>query len=76
MNSQSHWDRVYQSKPFAEVSWFESASTVSLDLIYDIAPHGGRIIDIGGGTSFLVDRLVAAGNWEVTALDVSAAAIQ
>jgi 2-polyprenyl-3-methyl-5-hydroxy-6-metoxy-1,4-benzoquinol methylase len=58
------------------VSWFEAEPATSLALIQSVAPGGGRIIDIGGGASLLVDRLVAAGNWEVTVLDISATALR
>lgn len=76
MDRRSHWENVYHTKPSTEVSWFETEPATSLALINRVAPRGGRIIDVGGGTSFLVDRLVAAGNWEVTVLDISATALQ
>lgn len=75
MDRQSHWENVYRTKPASEVSWFEAAPTVSLGLIHSVAPAGGRIIDVGGGASSLVDHLVAAGIWDVTVLDVSSAAL-
>ncbi|MGE0536559.1 MAG: trans-aconitate 2-methyltransferase [Pirellulales bacterium] len=70
-----HWDDIYRTKKATEVSWFEAEPEVSLTLLHRVAPQGGSIIDVGGGASLLVDRLVAAGNWDVTVLDVSAAAL-
>lgn len=76
MDRRSHWEHVYHTKPTTEVSWFEAEPATSLELIQSVAPGGGRIIDVGGGASLLVDRLVAAGNWEVTVLDISATAMK
>jgi 2-polyprenyl-3-methyl-5-hydroxy-6-metoxy-1,4-benzoquinol methylase len=76
MDFQHHWENVYQTKKATEVSWFEAELRTSLTLIESIAPSGGRIIDIGGGASLLVDRLVATGKWEVTVLDISATALK
>jgi len=76
LDRRSHWEHVYHTKPTTEVSWFEAEPVTSLALIQSVAPGGGRIIDVGGGASSLVDRLVAAGNWEVTVLDISATALK
>ena len=76
MDRSSHWENVYHTKSATEVSWFEAEPTTSLSLIQSAAPGGGRIIDVGGGAALLVDRLVAAGTWEVTVLDVSATALE
>ena len=72
----SHWDRVYRTRQSNEVSWFESEPQTSLDLIEFYAPSGGRIIDVGGGASFLVDRLLDTAAWEITVLDISITAIE
>lgn len=75
MDRRSHWENVYHKKPATEVSWFEAEPTISLSLIQSVAPRGGRLIDVGGA-SLLVDRLVAAGTWDVTVLHVSATALE
>ena len=59
---QAHWQNVYTTKAESEVSWFQDNPTISLELI--AATGAGReaaIIDIGGGTSRLVDVLVERG---------------
>jgi len=76
MDRRSHWETVYHTNQATEVSWFEAEPATSLALIQSVAPEGGKIIDVGGGASLLVDRLVAAGNWDVTVLDVSATALE
>ena len=44
-------------------------------MILQTLPDGGDVIDIGGGASRLVDRLLAAGMYELAVLDVSQVAI-
>jgi 2-polyprenyl-3-methyl-5-hydroxy-6-metoxy-1,4-benzoquinol methylase len=72
----SHWENVYSTKQTTEVSWFEAEPTTSLNVLDQLLPQGGRIIDVGGGASFLVDRLVEKGNWDVTVLDIASTAIK
>ncbi len=76
MDRTEHWENVYRTKKATEVSWYEADPIMSLDLIMEVveSPHG-HIIDIGGGQSFLVDRLVEAGFVDLTVLDVSQTAI-
>jgi SAM-dependent methyltransferase len=76
MGRASHWKRVYESKDDDQVSWFQPEPALSLSIIQRLLPRGGRVIDVGGGTSRLVDRLLDAGFEEVGVLDVSDPAIQ
>jgi len=71
----AHWQHVYTTKADPETSWFQEEPKPSLDLVRPLAPKGGRIIDVGGGASVLGGRLVAEG-FDVTVLDISAAAIK
>jgi hypothetical protein len=58
MQSKDHWETVYATKPPTEVSWYQSAPTLSLDLIRKLdLPADATIADIGGGASTLVDHL-------------------
>jgi SAM-dependent methyltransferase len=74
---QAHWQGVYTSKGEAEVSWFQESPAISLELIElaGVSP-ATAIIDVGGGTSRLVDTLVDRGFQAVSVLDVSAAALE
>lgn len=75
-NRSSHWDNVYATKSEAEVSWFQDSPTISIEMIRAANPgHGAAIIDIGGGTSRLVDSLLQAGYRNVAVLDLSANAL-
>ncbi|HBJ35622.1 MAG TPA: SAM-dependent methyltransferase [Planctomycetaceae bacterium] len=77
MDKVQHWEEVYQTKSPLEVSWYEPDPQQSVDLILTAAGSSrGRIIDVGGGQSFLVDRLIDAGFAHVAVLDISNAAIE
>jgi len=76
MDRTAHWETVYQTKSSTEVSWYEPDPKQSLDLILVAAgEERGRVIDVGGGQSFLVDRLLDSGFAQVAVLDISSAAI-
>jgi len=73
---KKHWEEIYQTKPLNEVSWFQPTPETSLDFFKHFeVPLDAKIIDIGGGDSFLVDHLLAMGYQDITVLDISQAAI-
>jgi ubiquinone/menaquinone biosynthesis C-methylase UbiE len=73
---QTHWQNVYQTKGERDVSWFQEVPANSLDLIRATGVDtGASIVDIGGGTSRLVDSLVDQGFHSVTILDVAEKAL-
>jgi len=73
---KNHWENIYQTKQLNEVSWYEPTPETSLDFLkqFDV-PKSAKIIDIGGGDSFLVDHLLDKGFQDITVLDISEAAI-
>lgn len=75
MSREDHWNSVYSTKAVNEVSWFEDEPQPSLDLILQTLPRGGAVVDIGSGASRLVDRLLAAGVYELAVLDISQVAV-
>lgn len=76
MDRHEHWNSIYQTKAVTDVSWFESEPQISLELINTASSSHGRVIDVGGGASRLVDRLVATGFESVTVLDISEIALE
>ena len=77
MDRTQHWENVYQTKNSTEVSWYEPDPKQSLDLILQVAGESrGRVLDVGGGQSFLVDRLLDAEFEHVAVLDISQTAIE
>jgi predicted lipoprotein with Yx(FWY)xxD motif len=76
VDERAHWETVYRTKREDEVSWYQREPTFSLELIRQAAPEqSARIIDVGGGTSTLVDALLRAGYARPSVLDLSATAL-
>jgi len=76
MSNQTHWEKVYQTKPANTVSWFQEHAERSLALIRSIsADQSASIIDVGGGASTLVDDLLTNGYENLSVLDLSSEAL-
>jgi len=72
----NRWEDVYRSKEEAETSWFEDRPQVSLDLIAETgAGKDAAIVDVGAGSSRLVDCLLEHGFRRITVLDISETAL-
>ena len=75
-DSKVHWERIYKTKTPQEVSWTENEPNMSLELISKAKLSlDAQIIDVGGGDSQLVDRLIDLGYKNLTVLDISETAI-
>ena len=73
---KKHWETIYQTKELKDVSWFQPTPETSLSFLKQFnIPTTAKIIDIGGGDSFLVDNLLDLGYQDITVLDISAMAI-
>jgi len=77
LESRRHWDQVYASRRSDEVSWHQSDPRLSLELVEatGLDLHES-IIDVGGGASLVVDRLLDRGYDHVAVLDISDNALQ
>jgi SAM-dependent methyltransferase len=76
VDRQAHWERIYRAKATTELSWYQSEAKLSLELIQGVAPRRDEpIIDVGGGTSPLVDGLLSVGYTAVTVLDLAHTAL-
>jgi len=76
MGSREHWEAVYGQKGPEQVSWYQAHLERSLRFIEAAHLAGdAAIIDVGGGTSTLVDDLLARGYLNLSVLDISAKAI-
>lgn len=72
-----HWEHIYQTKELKDVSWFQPIPETSLAFFEAFkVPTTAKVIDIGGGDSFLVDHLLQLGYQDVSVLDISANAIE
>jgi len=76
-NRAAHWNEVYATKAPNQLSWFQAEPVPSLRMIAASGVHqDAAIIDIGGGVSVLVDRLLAAGFNDVSVLDIAENALE
>ena len=55
---RTHWNTAYETKGEAGVSWYDAAASESFDRIAPLVAPGDPILDLGGGASHLVDRLL------------------
>ncbi len=77
MEAQQHWENLYQTKSHPDLSWYEADPRQSFDYVLAAAGDSrGSVIDVGGGQSYLVDRLLDAGFERVAVLDISHSAIE
>lgn len=77
MDKKSHWENVYTTKAFNQVSWYREHLDTSLKLILATgAAKDAALIDVGGGSSTLVDDLLGKGFVDVTVLDISKRALE
>jgi 2-polyprenyl-3-methyl-5-hydroxy-6-metoxy-1,4-benzoquinol methylase len=73
---KAHWEEVYSTKAAAGVSWYQSEPRLSVELIRAVAPDvRGRIIDVGGGASVLVDQLLDLPFERIAVLDIAKTAL-
>jgi ubiquinone/menaquinone biosynthesis C-methylase UbiE len=77
MQNKTHWENIYQTKSSTQVSWFQENPLLSLQYIQNTQiDKTAQIIDIGGGTSSLVDYLLGNDFQNITVLDISDTALQ
>jgi len=76
-DAKEHWENIWTTKKSNEVSWYQEEPKQSIDLILSTNPSkDANIIDVGGGDSNLVDKLLELDFKNVTVLDISAKALQ
>jgi len=74
---KEHWEDVWARKKSNEVSWYQQEPKTSLEMILSTNPSkDAEIIDVGGGDSKLVDKLLELGFKNITVLDISAKALK
>lgn len=77
MNQKQHWETIYATKKPNEVSWYREHLDNSLKMILRTGVEkSGAVIDVGGGSSTLVDDLLEKGFSNLSVLDISGKAIE
>ena len=74
---KQHWENVFATKQETEVSWYQQKPETSVNFfIENNIPKEAKIIDIGGGDSYLIDNLLELGYGNLFLLDISENAIE
>ncbi|NNE29747.1 MAG: class I SAM-dependent methyltransferase [Saprospiraceae bacterium] len=74
---KAHWENIYETRPLDTVSWYQPKPETSLRYFKALATRkDARILDVGGGDSFLVDHLLDEGYSDITILDISEKGIE
>ena len=74
---KEHWEKVFATKQETEVSWYQQKPETSVNFfIENNIPKDAKIIDIGGGDSYLIDNLLELGYGNLFLLDISENAIE
>lgn len=72
MSIESHWNSRYKETEQEKLGWYESEAQPSLDLIRSCkVSHDDLIVDIGSGSSVLIDNLINDGYKRIVATDIS-----
>lgn len=77
MEVKDHWEQVYSTRMAEKLGWYRPRLDLSLAWIDEIGLDvADPIIDVGGGTSTLIDNLIDEGFESVTVLDISENALK
>ena len=72
INYSEHWDKAYQKNPTEKLGWYEEKSTKTIELIKETnLPNTARILNVGVGSSTIIDDLLAEGYTNLIANDLS-----
>ena len=73
---RDHWERIWGDRGPDQMSWHQEDPATSVRLtVATGVPRDAAIVDIGGGASRFVDRLLEHGFTDLTVLDVSPTAL-
>lgn len=76
VDARAHWEVVYRTRPPTEVSWYQADAGESLQQILRSLPdRAAPILDAGSGATVLHRQLLDAGCTDLTAVDISGAAL-
>jgi SAM-dependent methyltransferase len=75
-HERTHWQTVHGTGEPDSFSWYQETPAISIELILSFrADLDSPVIDVGGGSSLLVDHLLDAGYTDLTVLDISEQAL-
>lgn len=75
-NISDHWNKIYTNSPEEKLGWYESELKPTLKLIDKInLKKSARILNVGAGSTTLVDKLMHLGYKNIIASDLSKVAL-
>lgn len=75
--TKKHWENIYDTREFPQMGWYQKIPVDSLIFFQKMSvSKDARIIDIGGGDSYLVDYLLSLGYNDISVLDISEKALE
>ena len=77
LSYQQHWDTEFTKNPIEKLGWYEERSQQTLDLINKTnIPKDAAILNVGSGSSMLIDELLELGYTNILAADISSRALE
>ena len=77
MNLKNHWDSVYLDSPDNQLGWYETDLSPMLKLLLKTDINkSSRILNVGAGSTTLVDELLKKGYSNIIASDISEIALR
>lgn len=77
MDYKNHWNKTYTRVETQKLGWYEENPKPSLDLISECSlPQNARILNVGAGSTSLVDELLIMKFSNLIANDISEEALQ
>jgi ubiquinone/menaquinone biosynthesis C-methylase UbiE len=76
-DKKTHWDNVYSKSELDKLGWYEEIPRPSLELIKKCnLAKSSKLLDVGSGTTTLLEQLANEGYENITALDISKVALE
>lgn len=73
---EKHWDNLFKIVDYTQVLWHQNSPQKSVDFINLYVKNCASIVDVGCGTSLLVDSLIQKGYKNLTLIDTSITALE
>jgi SAM-dependent methyltransferase len=74
---KEHWNATYLKNSTEQLGWYEEKSAQTLELIKETnLPKEARILNVGAGSSILIDHLIAEGYAHIIANDLAENSLQ
>ncbi len=77
LHGKEHWETFYQQQVSSEANWYQDYPQLSLQFIESAGVAIDQpVLDVGAGTSLLVDNLLLKGFEKLSVLDISETAVK